>query len=62
MARFIVTGSYQTQTGNMGSFRYEIEANDYSPAMEAARARLQRDKRKRYMGKLDMSCSPVSIA
>lgn len=56
MAKFIVTGTYQTESGNMGSFRYEIDATDHSAAMEAARARLIADKRRRYMGKLDMSC------
>lgn len=62
MGRFIVTGSFQTQSGNIGSFRYEIDAADHGPAMDAARERLQRDKRKRYMGKLDMSCSPAPTA
>lgn len=62
MARFIVTGSFQNQSGNRGTFRYEIDAADHGAAMDAARDRLQRDKRKRYMGKLDMSCDTAPTA
>lgn len=53
----IVTGSYMTESGNFGSFRYELFAKDGAEAFDLARERLTRDRRRRYFGKLDMSCS-----
>lgn len=57
MREFIVTGSYATWSGNFGSFRYVITANSGDSAFMKARARLEADKRRKYMGKLDMSLS-----
>ena len=56
---FIVTGSYATWSGNIGSFRYVIEALDESAAFNMAQHRLETDKRRKYMGKLDMSASAI---
>ena len=56
---FIVTGSYATWSGDIGSFRYVIPALDESEAFDKARTRLETDKRRKYMGKLDMSASPA---
>lgn len=55
MAIFVVTASYQTRAGNIGTARLEIEAGDHSEAMDKARAKIA--ARKSYSGKLDMSCS-----
>jgi hypothetical protein len=54
---FIVTGSYATWSGNIGNFRYVIYAPDHEGAMSRAEAKLKADKRRKYMGKLDMSAS-----
>lgn len=54
---FIVTGSYATWSGDIGSFRYVVKAVDEREAFNKAEARLKTDKRRKYMGKLDMSAS-----
>lgn len=56
---FIVTGSYATWSGNLATFRYVIEADDESDAFHKAEGRLVMDRRRKYMGKLDMSASPA---
>lgn len=39
MRNFCVTGDYQTESGNLGTFRFEIEAPDHETAMAAAERR-----------------------
>lgn len=59
MRTFIVTGSYATESGNIGHFRYELDATDEDAAFIAAANKLKNDKRRKYMGKLDMSLSEM---
>lgn len=62
MTEFIVTGSYATWSGNIGTFRYVVRALDESAAFDTAQYRLESDKRRKFMGKLDMSASRVAAA
>lgn len=59
MGKFIVTGSYATWSGNIGSFRYVVAALDEEAAFNLARHRLETDKRRNFMGKLDASAWPA---
>lgn len=56
---FIVTGSYATESGNIGCFNWTVSAPDEDAAFLVAETRLKNDKRRKYMGKLDMSLSPA---
>lgn len=45
---YLVTGFYQTESGDMGDFRLEIGIDgDEDAAIEAARAKLLADKRRK---------------
>jgi hypothetical protein len=53
--KYIITGTYQTKAGNIGTARLILKARDHLEAMDKAGQRIA--ARKSYMGKLDMSCS-----
>lgn len=54
---YIVTGSYQTESGNMGSFNFMIEAESHTQALTIADFRIKADRRRRYSRALDMSAT-----
>lgn len=58
MAEYIVDVNYQTDAGNFGYARYILPALDEEDAFEKAVCRVKADKRRRCLGKFEMSASP----
>jgi hypothetical protein len=59
---WLITAHYQTMGGNASSTRFEVrvdEGVDSSIMFGAAREKLERDKRYRFFGKLDMDADFV---
>ena len=61
MQSFIVTGSYQTQGGNLASFNFEIAANSNESAMIKAERRVKADNRRKYGRSLDMNATARGV-
>lgn len=57
MARFHVSATYQTPSGNPGSWSGNVAASDHADAMAKVEARLRADKRRGAVRALDMSCT-----
>ena len=55
--KYIITGTYATESGNVGTFRYLIEAQTFMAAIDKAKGRVKEDKRKKYAGKLSISAT-----
>lgn len=57
---FHVSARYMTASGNFGGFHSPIQAVDEGDAMERVSSIIKADRRRRYLGKLDMSASAYS--
>lgn len=57
METYYLSGTYATRNGYLRSFGFYVDAETDSEAMRKAADRIAKDKRRKYMGKLDIYCS-----
>ena len=54
---YFVTANYMTKSGNRGSAQFRIAATSHRDAFEKAADKIKSDKRRKYLGRLDLSIS-----
>lgn len=57
MACYAVTAHYATWSGDMRSCHLLIAADSHPDALDRAKRTLMADRRRKVMGKLDMTCT-----
>ena len=57
MQTYICTGGYKTEAGDLGTFRIVLPADSFEMAMTVAEWKIKTDRRRKYFGSMDMSCS-----